>query len=149
MKIRELKKEDVNVCAGLGALFHKESEYRVLTYDYKKTISFFESIITDDYRQMFVAEDNGKIVGGLAGEIIAPYFSDDTAAGDIFIYIMEEYRHGELGSLLAQEFIDWAISKGVKIVYFRDTSGIDTGKMKIFYNRLGFSQVGSIYRRVL
>jgi len=80
--------------------------------------SYFERLIKSQGSNIFIAEDNGIIVGYLAGKIEkrAPVFEVDKRGWIDSAYVLEEYRGRGIGRELTERMLEWFKEKGIKYV---------------------------------
>ena len=145
MKIRKATKKDLKSlnelqlaladyeCFLCKTLKKPESVKKKYFNNYKKKIKSKNCIF-------FVAEDKGKIIGYVLGEIETPehphIFNKRGYIVDAFI--LKEYRRMGMGEQLFQELIKWFKSKGVKWikvgVYANNFNSIK------FWGKMGFKE---------
>ena len=88
-------------------------------------------------------------IGG--GWCVASILSLDLIADDIFMWVEPQYRTHRNVSKLVHTYIDWARSKGAKLIRASHTGGSfpRTSKEGELYHamltRMGFQEVGNIY----
>src|SRR3990172_3772034 len=80
----------------------------------KEGEEFFKKTITDNSRATFVAEEDGKIVGYLAGKSSpGPWYKDHCISAELdTMFILNEYRSSGIGSRLVKSFVVWAKDAG-------------------------------------
>ena len=106
---------------------------------------FLADLYSNSHSCLFVAEEGGKVVGFLAGELRegSPAFEPKTWAVVEDVYVLPDYRSQGIGSLLFEEFQNWANEK--------DTDGISLQvaiknvRARKFYENLGLREV-SVYQ---
>jgi ribosomal protein S18 acetylase RimI-like enzyme len=81
--------------------------------------NYFIGKIKDEKNITFVAEDNAKIVGYLAGGIcetqVYRNIKEMTELENMFI--LDEYRSKGIGSSLMREFVEWSKNKGAERIH--------------------------------
>jgi ribosomal protein S18 acetylase RimI-like enzyme len=106
---------------------------------------FLADLYSSSYSCLLIAEENGKLVGFLSGELRegSPAFEPKTWAAVEDVYVLPGYRSQGIGSILFEEFQNWATE--------RDTDGISLQvatknvRARKFYENLGFREV-SVYQ---
>lgn len=149
MIIRTMEHMDITDCIEIGKRLHAESEYNCLAFDEQKSVEMFKYMLGDSGHIIFVAEDDSGIFGMIGCECSAPFFSSEAFAAEHFIYVTPEKRCGTAFYRLFERFYHWASTKKVKSVYLMHSTGINTDVVEKVYDRLGFSRVGSIFRRFM
>lgn len=88
----------------------------------------------------------GKIVGVL-GAMITTFFGSTTErTSELFFYIEPEHRGGTFAARMVKQYISWAKERGIDRCQLIALSSTDTeGKVRQFYEALGFSQVETAF----
>lgn len=88
-----------------------------------------------------VAEIDGKVVGGMMGDVYTPWYSEDKLGVDYSIFVEPEHRNGLLAVKMLKRFEEWCIKMGAKQI----RPGIGTGDMSSsrLYQALGYKPVGN------
>lgn len=134
--IVKAKTSDLPLLSELGQEFYEDYN---LPGDFipEVFVKNWSGIIESGTGQIFIAKDNGRMVGGL-GCIGYHCFNDGgVIAFEMFWFISQAYR-GSLGLRLFKEFEKWADSvKAKKII----CAGLlpNIGKIHKFYTRKGFT----------
>ena len=147
MIIREAQNTDFAQLLKLGEDLHLESEYRDLEFNAMKCLNMFNHMLSGATYKIFICEDKTGLCGMMACECYAPYFSHEMVAGEHLIYVKPEKRNTRAFYKLVNVFLEWALSKDVKMLYLKTSSGINSDKIDKMYKKLGFARVGGIYRR--
>lgn len=146
MIIRQITKDDIPKLIEIGLMCHQESEYSVMSFSANKCIALCERIITEPQMLGMVTVKDSEITGVLVAAAIPAYFSDEINTSDLLVYVPPEYRGTRAFYLLCVSYIGWARTKGARLIFLRNTTGIEADKVGRLYERMGFSQVGGIYR---
>jgi GNAT superfamily N-acetyltransferase len=127
--------------------------YRMLTPDEERIRYVLEHHI--DNAAAFagwVLCDSHDVPQGIGGAwCVANLLSYDLVSDDIFMWIEPEYRSYQNVSQLIKVYVDWARSKGAKLIRASHTGGSfpKGSKEAVLYDnllkRLGFKEVGSVY----
>jgi len=153
MGIRQANENDLDKIIELNQkLFDLEYDNFDQTTNCKWPISesarnFYLERITGQKGCVFVAEEDGGIVGYLAGSIAEP--SEYRNAGKVAelddMFVEEEYRNRQIGKKLMNAFLDWCKSAKVKrikvLVTALNKRGID------FYLENCFKEMDVILER--
>lgn len=150
--IREANTLDGLVALSLGEKYIKEAgEYAGLPYDPQHAVTNMMNAVFDD-NQLFILSinDKGDAVGMLWA-VCAPILPWTKAkiAIDQIVYVMPEYRGTKHGLALLSAYEKWAESKGAVETRLSIASGVHEDKTGRLYNKLGYSHLGSQYRRKL
>ena len=92
---------------------------------------------------MAINEDK-KLIGSIGGFAAEDWFSKEKLLGDLWFFVLEEYRKTKAGISLIKEFIN--VGKEAKLnirlghIYFGDIERKDN-----FYEKLGFVKAGCTY----
>lgn len=145
MIVRPIEEKDLATCIHLGARMHEESDFRDMEYSPEKCAALGRQAMTDPDYVWLVAEDGGEIVGMFGGYVSETFFGHGRVACDYAAYVKPESRGGRAFLLLVRVFVKWAEGKGVQKIILADST--KNGKIGPLYERLGFINVGGIYRR--
>jgi GNAT superfamily N-acetyltransferase len=92
-----------------------------------------------------------EIVGGAAGWTVMSLISNDYVSDDVFMFIMREYRTLLNANMLLRAYVEWARSRGAKLIRASHTGGSfpeGTKEFNLFdslLKRQGFTSVGRVY----
>jgi ribosomal protein S18 acetylase RimI-like enzyme len=149
IKIRDLKEEDLKDTANLVIRLKKfNSEHDplfVVTEGLEQKVTeYLSSAIRLDTRDVLVADNGGKIVGMIMGEIIERHFYEPLKELRVTeIYVLPEYRKSGLGRKLISSLIEKEKSKGCGMVTVEfPTENLLAHK---FYTSQGMRSIISIY----
>lgn len=146
MIVRRAEQNDVHGIVALGRKLHKESEYSILKFNQDKAVKMVSSMVESESHAIFIVFDGSDMIGMIGCECETTYFSDEKVSGEHMVYVIPEKRASMAFSLLINKFIEWSTSKNAKALYLRTSSGINAIGIDKIYRRLGFDQVGGIYR---
>ncbi|MFA5401803.1 MAG: GNAT family N-acetyltransferase [Dehalococcoidia bacterium] len=146
MIIRQITHDDIPKLIEIGLMCHQESEYNIMSFSANKCIALCERIISEPQMLGMVTVKDNETTGVLVAAAIPAYFSDEINASDLLVYVPPEYRGTRAFYLLCLSYIGWARTKGARLIFLRNTTGIEADKVGRLYERMGFSRVGGIYR---
>ena len=150
MVVRLIRPDDVEAIIEMGARMHAEGAYSFLPYDRDKVRSFIGTFLGDDETRCgLVAEESGLLVGMFAGYLNQYYFCNERAAFDLVLFVDRAHRHGTAAVRMVRAFCAWAAARGAAEVGFGISSNVDQDRTGRFYERLGLTRVGGIYKRRL
>lgn len=106
----------------------------------KFNASFFtdnlNKVIEDENYFFYVAENEGEVIGFLAGAMSTTMFSDEPTAIEIGWFVEEPFRNGRDSLKLLSKFEEWAKDNGCPVISMGDLSKLqDLGPL---YSRKGF-----------
>jgi len=141
--IRNAVKEDIATLVQLGKEMHLESNYASLDFATDKVHDFLLYMM--DYGVVLVEEKSGTVVGGIAGYISQPFFSNDSIATDLGLFISKQHRGGITAIKLIKSFTEWAIDHNVKQIRPAISVGGDVEGVTKLYERLGYKTAGAVF----
>lgn len=149
MIIRLASEEDIPGMIELGATMHAESIYRQFDYDREKLFDSCRKWISHpDLYFMAVAEDNdAQVIGMFIGFISEYYFGRDLCAYDLLFFVHPFKRGGLAAVRLIKAFEEWAFENGAKEVCTGTTTMVDPERTAKLFERLGYTIVGSIFKK--
>lgn len=126
-----LKNELTDYHVKLDDIYRASTELEVVTINHLK--EYIESI--DSF--IFVAEDNGKLVGYIAGSIRDDYYRNVNKAAKIKNFLIaKEYRNKKIGKSLFNKTKEYLKKMGVD--YLEVSVDINNEKTTAAYKKLGF-----------
>jgi GNAT superfamily N-acetyltransferase len=146
--IRPVTLDDLPAAVALGASMHHESYYAHLDYDPIKVMEL--GVLIVDNPSIYwgvVAEVDGEIVGFGAGYVAPHFFGHDLTSGDLAIFLTPEHRNGMVGVRMIKDYVRWCEERGVKTPALGVSAGIKPERIGKLYERLGFTDKFTIYRR--
>lgn len=120
--------------------FYSVNEFWFFTIEHKSHLIY---LTENPNNHIFIAVDNGHIVGYLAAQIRQRQPFTDKSAEISELYIEPEYRRGDVAMKLFEKLLEWVKEKGIKwittSIYYRDETAIN------FCKKNGFSEIEIIY----
>lgn len=125
IKIRKVRPEDARQYVELVNYVWRDAYNHIFPEDVfvrrenkteEKIENFDKKWYNDDTQVVYVAEDNGKIVGVMCGRLISAYshFADKNFADLEQLYILPNYQGQGIANKLKNIFIDWAQNHNAK-----------------------------------
>ena len=128
----------------------EESEYfKNSKFNARKVALTLTHCVLEDNNCCFVAKDNNKIIGLVAGYIGSAFYTDDRYLREYGVWVNPEYRERHLGLLLVQHWLNWGKDKNIDEIWFTWMSGIEIEKAQNMLNKFGFYEEGLIYKNKL
>lgn len=147
--IRAMRKDDLPELVRLGKLLHETSTYWCFQYDEQKVAEFLSGLVASGTGVVFVAERDGKVIGGFAGGIVEWWFSRDRLAFDLSLFVHPKHRHGLIAMKLIKAFEAWAKDKGAIEVRLGITTNIGVAGTARLYKSMGFENAGVTFGKGL
>lgn len=144
--VRDATLDDIPAMVALGEIMHAESRYSFMAYDGEKVAITLKTLMqTGGFVRVHVKD--GEIDGGMVGYMGNPWFSGERVASELALFVVPGKRGGMAAWYLLSEFGAWAENQGAREITLAITTGVkveETGRM---YQRLGFEQVGGVFKR--
>ena len=147
MIVRKIKENDIVPMINMGELMHRVGSFKKVKYNKDKVFKIIRASIDSDTMVFFVAEDKDGYTGMMGGFLAEYSISYEKYASDFLMFIKEEKRGGDTAIKLLNLFEDWAKSKGVKEIRLGSSHGIDTEKVKKFYEWQKYETIGHLFRK--
>ena len=148
MRIRQIIYEDVDEVIEMGIRMHDESNYAFLPFDREKVRELIMTYVNDFETQCgLVAEEGNFLLGMFGGFLTDYYFCNEKLACDMVLFIDKKYRGSSAARRLIRAFRDWAIMRGAREICLGISSNVNTDRTGRFYESLGFTRVGAIYKQ--
>lgn len=145
MQVRSLTPDDVEGLITIGHDLHQEGLFKTIRYSEDKLRSLASAVFEnpETYR-VLIAERDNQAVGFMVGYVSEYWFSDETFAADLILYVTPQHRGGSAALRMLLAFEKWATAQGVSEIRLGISTGIDPTKTESFYRKLGYSTVGPI-----
>lgn len=140
--IRRATFDDIDAMVELAAPYLAGSSWSPMIYDRVKTHDFLYDLIEDN-GFLVVVERDGQIIGGMVGDIIQPWFSNDLMGIEHILYVHPDHRSGRIAYQLIKAWMQWCIENGAKQIRPMISSG-NFGADRL-YQAMGFKPVGGAY----
>lgn len=146
--IREATLDDIPQMTAMGLAMHIESDYSSVPFEVHSVRVTLEMSMEEINQCCFVYETDGELKGMMLAAAVPFMFNyDELRSSDFLFYIAPEARGGRAAVALEKAYRAWAISRGVRPDWVG--LGVTTGNKNAgeFYERIGYTQCGEIYRR--
>lgn len=141
MGIRVATLDDLPRILELGELLHRESpRWSRLSFNRAKAAHFIAHLILEASGVVFVAEQDGLVIGGIAGMASAHWASDDVVAQEVSFFMAPEARGNIVAVRLICALQAWGEIRGAKWLTAGTSTGLDPERTAGLYERLGFSR---------
>ena len=139
----------LTLSALLPQYLQETTNHRVFTLDLEYAMSSLLSAIADPKSCVLVAVRGSSIVGFLYATVSTFFWSRTPVAVDQLLYVTPEHRGRVYGVHLLRAYEAWAKAQGVPEIRISIASGITEERTRKLYQRLGYEQLGSVYRKEL
>ncbi|MFZ3077028.1 MAG: GNAT family N-acetyltransferase [Candidatus Aenigmatarchaeota archaeon] len=143
MKIREATEKDTDIIMGFWIKSIKDAKNFDKDFNAGKPAHLLKRIYSKYFKgcKYFLAEEDGKIVGFVAGKIEKkPGFYIEREICNLFqIFVEKEYRNKGIGTELIKTFIRWGKTKGARTIKLQ-VYGKNTNAIKA-YRKIGFKEL--------
>jgi GNAT superfamily N-acetyltransferase len=154
IRIRQARTEDAHALAGLWeemAAFHAELAryWRIKAGCKEDYAAHMQSVVRDANRAVFVAHDDGKIVGFILVQLDsrARVFVENVHGLVVDLAVTEDYRRQGIGTRLVARATRWFGSRGVETMEVRIATANPLSSA--FWKKQGFEPYMAISRRTL
>ena len=143
--IRKAQVGDLPGIMRVGRRLQAQTPYRDIKVDIATVGSTLGHCINNAFGFAMVASTKGEITGFMLGAAVPLWFCRKRCASDIVTYAENV---GD-GYKMIKTFIQWAWSiPGVVEITMAQSSGMDTDRSGILYERAGLVRVGGLYTAV-
>lgn len=126
---------------------HVASSCASLTFDEGKVGIMMADLINGG-GGIFVAESDGLIVGGIAGEVGEQWASRDLVSDDCRLFVSPVSLVDGDAARLIKRFREWAVSRGAKMVTLGVNTGVHPERTARLMEGVGFKQIGFLYEGI-
>jgi len=145
--IRRATHDDLDQMVAMCEALHAESpEYRGQPFLQEKTrrslAMAIGPLLGRSVNHTVVAEQDGVIVGMLAGYVTESFFCDVLFASDYVFYVSPAARGRMTAARLVRAFEAWARERGAAKVVPSISSGLEMDRTYRFYIALGYKPAG-------
>lgn len=143
--IRKGVRSDIPAIIEMARSMHAESpRYRTLGFEAEKINALaLHLMLNPGAGGVLVAEKEDKLVGMFAFHVGQHFFSNDTFASDVVMYVRPEHRSGSIFPRLVAAFETWADAYGVKEKLLGVSAEIDSQRVVAVLERMGYAQVAT------
>jgi RimJ/RimL family protein N-acetyltransferase len=146
MEYRRGTEPDIQPICKLGKKMHVESEFKDLHWNEEKVLKWLDMNVKSPNRFVLCAYDESTLAGVFIGSISEFYFGNDRLASDLLWYVGVDYRGGRVGIRLLKEFEKWAREQNVDRIQVGVSSGMSIERTGALLERMGFNQIGGLYK---
>lgn len=141
IEVVEATLDDIEEIADAAEALHQEDpEHAHLSMDRDKVRAWIVMHIEQPNMCLWVAKDQGKIVGGIFGSVDDFFWGHTKAVWEESFYVYPEYRGSMAAFLLLSTMIGWAQTMGADRAFVTVSSYIDQERTIKFLERGGFKK---------
>jgi len=144
MEIRQGRENDFAQAMELVAAFAEESLHE---YGVHLEIDQLQKTFDEVYFSSFVAVEDGKVVGVLAGHLIPDRCSDELTYEEVVWYMSKEHR--KYGIKLFNYVQQWCVVHGIQRISMSCMHNSKTEKLFALYEKMGFKPMETRFIKVL
>ncbi len=133
--VRKASQDDVYEILVLAKKFFKESKF-TYEFDIKALEENLRTILESDKFFLNVIDDEGEIVGFLAGVVTQTLFSPDQVASELAWYVTPSSRGQKSSLKLMSQFEEWSKEVGAKFTCMSDIDPVND--LSDLYERKGY-----------
>lgn len=143
MIIEDLRSEDIMEVRLFMINYHEESNFADMPRDNDLILQNIMNTFHTEYEQIHVTKEDGKIMGFSWTTVDHPIFSYVPYGNNLMLYVGKEYRGGSAALKLLKASRKYAKSMGAKKMQVGIISGINIERIKQWFVKLGFDEVGA------
>lgn len=122
---------------------HEESvSHRYAPMDEVKLLKQLSAPLTNPDVYLKFAVRGNEVLGGFFGSVSTMFFSDAKAAKDLAWFVKKSRRGSYAAVLLVRDFEAWARTRGARLIFLGQSTGVNQETTKMLYESLGYSMIG-------
>lgn len=140
MIIRDATEDDLPEYIKLGRMFHQSCPLSdVVAFDDEGFSEFYRAAIENENIGIWVAEDDGKIVGICSAIAYGMYFNPSSiVVQELWWWISPDSRGAGAGAAMFKRIEQWAAEKNASALFMIALNNDDSDKVCDIYTRKGF-----------
>ena len=150
MILRRAELADMPDVLGMAHRFHAESPvHNWLPFDHDQVRQLVTNAIDDPTWLPLVVYSDGELVGMAMMVLLPTFFGPALECVDLTFYVDPGRRGGIAAARMLEAIVGWAADSGAQRVTIAPNTGIEPAKVIRFFERSGFSSVGTVLQRTL
>lgn len=142
-ELRRATLEDLPRIIELGIELHAESpRFSRFRFDESKAADFMAHLITSSSGFVLLAVRCERVIGGVAAMMTSEWFSHDTFAYEVSVFIEKAHRGSTLPVRLLHAYRDWATERGARCAVAGVGTGINADGTAKLYQLAGMKPIG-------
>ena len=134
--LRAATLDDLDALHTLAVSMVNESNFMPFGVSRDKFNPFMQALIK--YGFVVVLEKDGKLVGGMLGDVTTPWHSDYVMGIEHAVYIQPEHQSGIAAARMVKQWIEWCRRQGA--IQCRAFVGTGNPNICRLYTAMGFRQ---------
>lgn len=134
---------DISGILALLSIMHEEAE-SLPEIDWAKTTHAVADVVLSGVA-LVAKNKEGHVVGSIGGYVTSQWYSNAPHLGDLWYYVMPDYRKTKAAVSLMEGFKEAAAAIKVPLQVGHVFGDKDLDRKDKLFRRLGFKPVGSIY----
>jgi len=121
--------------------------YQKLKIDPARLEFLLQETVHDETHMMVrvLVNEKDEVVGGVCAYCVTQLLSWDKITGDLFLYVMPEYRTLNNVHQLIRAYVKWSKERGATLIQATHTGGYRPELMDALLRRAGFEFMGKLY----
>jgi hypothetical protein len=149
-RVRSATEADIDEMVEMLRIQHAASSLRDVSFHEPKVRALFRhAIAAPDHACLVYARAEDGLAGMMIGFVTQHFFSLETIASDLFVFVRPEARGSIAAARLWLAFRDWAQKSGARTLRAGTIGGEMPERTRRFYTGLELTEVGSIYLQTL
>lgn len=148
MTIRSITPEEIQLIAEVVGGPHLE-EHGQGKFDSDRAVTWWSNLMKHANGVIFVAEDNGRMIGGISAFLCPDPYREGLIAQEGFWYVKPEYRHTRTGIKLFMRFEQWAHDNHVNEIRVGCMHGPHHASIEKYFISKGYAPFESHYAKGL
>ncbi len=147
MEIKPICRFKLRALAAGAREFYASSKF-LRSFEIDRFVEFWRPLIEKESGVIFVAEDDGEIIGAIGGMVYPEPYSGELVVQEFFWFVRPGHR-GSAGLRLYEALEYWSRQKqarALRMVHLMDSM---PEKLSRVYKRLGYEQVETLYSKDL
>lgn len=142
--IREADFDDLAGIIELGVAMHSTCNFAHMRFDRREFGEFLVHLISTPRHVVFVAEEDGALVGATLCSVFKSYMGPDLMAAEHACFVLPEHRKGSLGLRMVKQYVEWAKEQGARRITAGNSAGAPDSGYVALTERAGFERAGSL-----
>ncbi len=153
--VRDPHRYEVDKLAAIaGRGLAEAPTYERLAFNHDKTANYMAGAILKQagwFLRVIAVKETDEPVGGIIGILEETLFGPDKIAVDVAMLIDKPYRGKCIREFIqcCDDFRDWGIANGAKVVKLGVSSGIKIDSISNFLERIGYARIGSMHAYIV
>lgn len=144
--VRRATEADIDTLIAMGQALHDESaRYQGMAFSpdkLRRLWTYLQGTLLAEVGAIFVAEQDGQVVGMTIVHITERWFSDDQFVTDLTMYVKPECRDGMAFRRLVKALEGWAAEQGIPDIVLGVSTEIHAERTVKAYERMGYRLAG-------